>query len=159
EDEDGISLTMPEETWRELLDHLRSGEPFAWHMPGLDIREVTFRPLLQKLISPFGGAYGGPGTFLQYSPDRDPPAEFRTPELRNVGTGYMVLLSELPESLTPEALASFVREAELIVDDALDGVTHNCEEMALEFRFWAGVPVAAIRLAVRPGKLPAGVDD
>jgi hypothetical protein len=52
--------------------------------------------------------------------------------------------------VTAEALAGYLHELELAVDDELEGVEHGCAEIAAFVQIPAGVAVTA-----QPDKLPA----
>jgi hypothetical protein len=152
--EDGFSLVLPDRMWHQLLDALQAGEPSTWILPGPDARELALVMQARDHVSPFG-TYRTDGVFQTFAPDPFASGATRR-ELLNVEVVGLTLLSseqEIAEATTAEALAGYVRDAEQVIDDALDGVEHGCTDMLVEFRLEPDRPPYA-SLAIRPDAMP-----
>jgi hypothetical protein len=147
--EDGFAVMLAEPTWQRLLGALRAKKPVTWRSTGY-VTEVSLDLYHRTHASPFVDT--GPENFVTYSPDQLYPRAGER-RLRNAELDRTVLLTDqrtLAAAVTAEALAGYLHELELAVDDELEGVEHGCAEIAAFVQIPAGVAITA-----QPDTLPA----
>ena len=153
--EDGFGITVPDRLWEQLLASIKAGRPFRWDAGGEAVQEVNLRFVATEYVSPFGEVYRSKGAFHEYMSNSPPSGD--SPSPHNIALEEVVLLSDqnqFDKAVATRHLAEFIHEAELAIDDALEGVVHGCEEMVVEFRLAPNQPTST-RIAVRPDAMPS----
>ncbi|GIF00643.1 hypothetical protein [Paractinoplanes rishiriensis] len=151
--EDGFAVMVAGPTWQRLIDALRAKKPVTWRASGY-VTEVSLDLHRRTHTSPFVDT--GREDFMTYSPDQLYPRAGER-RLRNAELDRTVLLTDqrtIAAAVTAEALAAYLHELELAVDDELEGVEHGCEEIAVFVQLPVGVSMAA-----RPDVLPVRVGE
>jgi hypothetical protein len=152
--EDGFIVMMAEPTWHRFDDALKAQKPFTCRTEGEHISEVSLQLREHRYASPFGGIYQSEsgGVFQPYRPTPGAKSQSGMPPLQNVEVERIQLLSaqkEIDQAISAETLALYTGELCAVIDDAMEGVVHHGEELAVQCRLAPNIQ-PLVQLAVRP---------